>query len=159
MIDKALLILCCRQNHVLDFSKINSFEKTWQDARKSSRSSTNRPSVNGPDEAKAAISRGAPALLQLSGNTDISAVLEEVVEGVAAGLAFTSGVEITDLSREARGRGKDQGSMLPGPINESNGAGPPEPVDVILDIEQADWIFMTQPGAVRRVIMNLFGQS
>lgn len=30
-------------------------------------------------------------------------------------------------------------------------------VAVILDIKKHDWIFTTQPGALRRVIMNLFG--
>lgn len=30
-------------------------------------------------------------------------------------------------------------------------------VAVIMDIKKCDWTFTTQPGALRRVIMNLFG--
>ena len=32
-------------------------------------------------------------------------------------------------------------------------------VDVILDIDKGDFTFTTQPGAVRRIIMNVFGNA
>ena len=32
-------------------------------------------------------------------------------------------------------------------------------VEIILDIEDGNWNFTTQPGALRRVIMNLFGNA
>jgi signal transduction histidine kinase len=37
---------------------------------------------------------------------------------------------------------------------------PQSPVEVILDVSPPqDWTFITQPGAYRRIIMNIFGNS
>jgi hypothetical protein len=37
---------------------------------------------------------------------------------------------------------------------------PQSPVEVILDVSPPqDWTFVTQPGAYRRIIMNIFGNS
>ena len=32
-------------------------------------------------------------------------------------------------------------------------------VEIILDFEKHDWHFLTQPGALRRIIMNIFGNA
>jgi len=136
-------------NHVLDFSKVNSFEKHWQASNKRTNYLSKKHHYLGPESTSKPYSQGAPPLLQLFGVTDIAAVLEEVVDGLVLGHTYTSGIDITDTSREARGRGSS-----------SRGEGlSTEEVAVIVDVQQADWAFMTQPGAVRRIILNLTGNA
>ena len=136
-------------NHVLDFSKINSFQKQWQASNKKHSHGSRRYTYLGPENTSKPISQGAPALLQLLGVVDVSAVLEEVVDGLVLGHTYTSGLDLTDVSREARGRGTTSNSEQP----------PTNAVRISLDIQKADWNFLTQPGAVRRIIMNLTGNS
>ena len=135
-------------NHVLDFSKVNSFQRLWQSSNKKSHGAR-RNNFLGPENSSKSLSHGAPPLLQLFGVTDISTILEEVVDGLVLGHTYNSGIDIMDVSREARGRG---GSSQRG-----------EPrlaaVDIVLDVQQADWTFLTQPGAIRRIIMNITGNA
>lgn len=133
-------------NHVLDFSKINSFQKHWQSSNKKHSHGSRRYTYLGPENTSKAITHGAPALLQLLGVVDVSAVLEEVVDGLVLGYTYTSGLELTEVSREARKV-----------TNSANHVS--DPVKITLDIQKADWTFLTQPGAVRRVIMNLTGNA
>ncbi|KIV81744.1 hypothetical protein PV11_03906 [Exophiala sideris] len=135
-------------NHVLDFSKVNSFQKQWQASNKKANGSR-RNNFLGPENSSKSLAHGAPPLLQLFGVTDISAVLEEVVDGLVLGHTYNSGIDITDTSRQARGRGATQ----------LRNKDTTDPVDIIIDVEQADWIFLTQPGAVRRIIMNITGNA
>ncbi|KAJ9609553.1 hypothetical protein H2200_005880 [Cladophialophora chaetospira] len=134
-------------NHVLDFSKINSFQKHWQASNK--KHGSRRHAHLGPDNTSKSISHGAPALLQLLGVVDVSAVLEEVVDGLVLGHTYTSGLDLTDMSREARGRG----------VTSKSENGYVDPVKITLEVQKADWTFLTQPGAVRRIIMNLTGNA
>ncbi|KIW40713.1 uncharacterized protein PV06_07890 [Exophiala oligosperma] len=136
-------------NHVLDFSKVNSFQRVWQASNKKSHSSK-RNNFLGPENSSKPLSHGAPPLLQLFGVTDVSAVLEEVVDGLVLGHTYNSGIDITDISRHARGRGTRLGKQ--------DGLGP-DTVDILIDVQQADWNFLTQPGAIRRIIMNITGNA
>ena len=139
-------------NHVLDYSKINTFQKHWQSSNKRTNLMGMRKHHLGPESTSKPYSQGAPPLLQLFGVTNISAVLEEVIDGLVLGQTYSSGVDITDVSREARGRGS-------GPRNIPNGTHVTPEVEVFIDIEQTDWAFLTQPGAVRRIIQNLAGNA
>ena len=136
-------------NHVLDYSKINSFQKHWVASNKKHSHGSRRYTYLGPENTSKSISHGAPALLQLLGVVDVSAVVEEVVDGLVLGHTYTSGLDLTDMSREARGRGMT--------LKSENDVSPP--VKIALDVQSADWIFLTQPGAVRRIIMNLTGNA
>ena len=135
-------------NHVLDFSKINSFQKHWQASNKKHSHSSRRHAYLGPENVSKSISHGAPALLQLLGVVDVSAILEEVVDGLVLGHTYNSGLDLTDMSRESRGRGvtKSENSYV-------------DLVKITLEVQKADWTFLTQPGAVRRIIMNLTGNA
>ncbi|OQV10992.1 Hi Kinase A phospho-acceptor domain-containing protein [Cladophialophora immunda] len=136
-------------NHVLDFSKINSFQKHWQASNKKHSHGSRRHNFLGPDNSSKSISHGAPALLQLLGVIDVSAVLEEVVDGLVLGYTYTSGLDLTDMPRDASGRarrGRSENHCV-------------DPVKITLDVQKADWTFLTQPGAVRRIIMNLTGNA
>ncbi|OAL32591.1 hypothetical protein AYO20_07901 [Fonsecaea nubica] len=136
-------------NHVLDFSKINSFQKHWQASNKKHSHGSRRHNFLGPENSSKTISHGAPALLQLLGVIDVSAVLEEVVDGLVLGYTYTSGLDLTEMPREAPGRGKR--------VRSENHC--VDPVKITLDVQKADWTFLTQPGAVRRIIMNLTGNA
>lgn len=69
-------------NHVLDFSKINTFAKNLHDARKPGvrfRRNTRRTSSS---------IKEAPPLMNIYAITDLAAVTEEVIEGVYAGQVY-----------------------------------------------------------------------
>ncbi|KAA6412070.1 MAG: hypothetical protein FRX48_04220 [Lasallia pustulata] len=151
-------------NHVLDFSKINSFERNWRSVRKPPRY-IGQNSSSGRDRpaARRALPEGAPPLLNIYAVTDVAAICEEVVEGVYAGQIYQdiSSTDISDITAGVRGKTSERGlasgnrSLLGGSGAKMAG----KPIDVILDIHKADYNFTTQPGALRRVIMNVFGNA
>jgi len=93
--------------------------------------------------------------------------MEEVVESTTAGSLYKdlSHVELSDVDARARGRTSNKGngllakstanSLNPIPSQHVGGG-----VEVILDIKARNsWTYITQPGAFRRIIMNLLGNS
>lgn len=146
-------------DHILDFSKINSFERNWRNARKSK---TGNRSSN-IEAAKRAVAKEAPPMMSIYAVTDVAAIVEEVVEGVYAGQVYRdfSSADITDVSAGQRGKTSDRG--LPASNKSPLGGSAEEisfkDIEVILDIEEGDFCFATQPGALRRVVMNIFGNS
>ncbi|MCJ1283172.1 hypothetical protein MMC26_002499 [Xylographa opegraphella] len=139
-------------NHVLDFSKINSFERNFKKrrpVRNTSVSSSKVPQM--------------PQIMNIYAITDVAAVCEEVVEGVYAGQVYQdiSSSDISDITPGNRGKTLDRGLAT---ANRSllGGAGAQfarKTLDVVLDIEPGDYTFTTQPGALRRVVMNLVTNS
>ena len=67
------------------------------------------------------------------------------------GQAYSYTLDITDVSRAARGRAGNSTTVRNGNLKHD--------VEILIDIQKADWIFLTQPGAIRRVVMNLIGNS
>ncbi|KAI4122916.1 MAG: hypothetical protein LQ338_005549 [Usnochroma carphineum] len=142
--------------HILDFSKINSFERNWRNARKPIRSSKN-------EAARRAVAQEAPPMMSIYAVTDVAAIVEEVVEGVYAGSMYRDfgSAGITEVSAGQRGKTTDRGlavdnKSLLGDSVEQRGF---KDIEVVLDIETGDYCFTTQPGALRRVVMNVFGNS
>ncbi|KAE9982784.1 hypothetical protein EG328_010648 [Venturia inaequalis] len=126
-------------NMVLDYSKINAFERNANKARKK----------KGQLNTGAMQTAGQPQL-NIYGDVDLAAITEEVVEGVATGQVFKdslTGVDAIDLTTDVSKQ------TIPGKKD----------VEIILDIAPRagprDWTFITQPGAFRRIIMNIFGNS
>jgi signal transduction histidine kinase/CheY-like chemotaxis protein len=126
-------------NMVLDYSKINAFERNASKARRKK----GQLATGGMQSA------GQPQL-NIYGDVDLAAITEEVVEGVATGQVFKdslTGVDAIDLT------GDVSKQSVPGKKD----------VEIILDISPRaspkDWVFITQPGAFRRIIMNIFGNS
>lgn len=109
-------------NQVLDYSKIISLEREFRHLKRRKSSSLDMKQIH----------RNA-AHLDVYMPTDVSALTEEVVEGVCVG-------------------------QLHGPDNKSTGK-PRSSVDVIIDIAPTDWIYHTPPGALRRIIMNIFSNA
>lgn len=122
-------------NMVLDYSKINHFERSLGMAQKSRKHAT------------AAILAGrAPTIapsLNIYGSVDLGIITEEVVEGVASGHYFKDSMDTIDSgglpSLYARYPG--QPSLTKSP--------PRAPVEIILDLTARDWTFVTQPGKSR----------
>ncbi|KAK7534901.1 uncharacterized protein J3D65DRAFT_427940 [Phyllosticta citribraziliensis] len=129
-------------NMVLDYSKINTFEKNIRKAKKS----------RNKEASSHAASLMAQPTFNIYETVDLAAITEEVVEGVSIGHVFKdiANLEATiqRLPTSPSAAGK---TSLP-PITRS-------PVEVILDIEARDWNFITQPGALRRITMNLLGNA
>lgn len=130
-------------DHVLDFAKISTFRKEWQNNTKRARGLNGRkPSAS----QSAAPSAALPALLQLTSVVNIGVVVEEVVDSLVLAQDFVADFDFTDMSRRSRGRGKDASK-------------PSTAIDVLIEVQPADWNFVVQPGAIRRIVLNLVGNA
>lgn len=130
---------------VLDYSKINTFSRDPQGVEKSSE---NKPSV--------VVSSGSEPYLNIWKNVNLVAITEEVIEGIATGhLSKSKRPDITGSSTLKRAVDLTEGEQLGDP-----GAASRPNVEIIVDIAPpSKWCFVTQPGAFRRVVMNLFGNA
>ena len=141
-------------NHILDFSKINSFERNWRNIRKPRAGAARTNSTASVRaSAKRTIHKEAPPLMNIYARIDVAAVTEEVVEGAYAGQVYQdiNSAEFVDFSSDAKGRGSTRGgnrSLNTGTGGEQLAA---KEIEVILDIAPDDYTFTTQPGALRRV--------
>ncbi|EKD19534.1 hsp90-like protein [Drepanopeziza brunnea f. sp. 'multigermtubi' MB_m1] len=143
-------------NHILDYSKINHFEKNW-------RKNKGRPQgLTGKAGAPLALQQSDLPMLNLFQALDISILCEEVVDSVFAGHVFQhTTAQSFDQVADARGKMADSiksaaatdASTSSQSIQVSSG------VFVILDAECHNYHFTTQPGALRRLIMNLLGNA
>lgn len=114
--------------HVLDFSKIKKFG-----------SATMQPMGTVTD-------------------LDISAVIEEVLEGVYAGFEF-NGLSSQGLADTTKSRSRNT-SLMAGPEIEQDALFSNDFLTVILDIDfRENWKFPTVPGTWRRLTMNLFSNA
>ena len=144
-------------NHVLDFSKINSFERNFLKTKKNKIGGQSNSTEPSPRKAN------VQSLLNIYATTDVAAVCEEVVEGVYMGQVYQdiSSLDISDITAGNRGRTSEKGlagpnrALLGGSSRQTGG----KAINIILDVTEGDYIFTTQPGALRRVIMNLFSNS
>lgn len=126
-------------NHVLDYSKINRLGKAQM--RKGARQSK---LINSSSESMESLS--------MTGIVDLALLVEEVVDSTAAGHTFQKlpNMHITeeDSTEPLHSPDPDITSFQFGPIS------------VLLDIcPRSSWMVRTQPGALRRIIMNLFGNA
>ncbi|OCL12002.1 hypothetical protein AOQ84DRAFT_286070 [Glonium stellatum] len=142
-------------NMVLDYSRINAFERNASKARKSARRGFPNAAM-GPASMQ--------PLLNIFGDVDLAAITEEVVEGVSTGQVFTdiTTVEAADAPTYQRNKsnigGTAQRAVTREGMQDSNNIQKAD-VEIIIDIVARNWKFVTQPGAFRRVVMNLFGNS
>lgn len=117
-------------NHVLDYSKINRLGR-MQLRRSAKQNKLLKLSTDSLDS------------LNITAAVDLAVLVEEVVDATSAGHTFKGASEVT-VSEER---------YLPtSSVDQS--------VSVLLDISCRDsWMVRTQPGAIRRIIMNLFGNA
>lgn len=126
--------------HVLDYSKINSFVK---DERAAKRHNSDVSSENLTFGSK---------MQNLFEQTDICELAEEVVEGSVAGKAHMATVGLASPTPQTKA---ESDAHKANPVY-----GFMKNVAVILDFEyQKDWVYVAQPGALRRILMNILGNS
>lgn len=99
-------------------------------------------------------------MMNIYATVDVAVVTEEVVEGVYAGQVYQdiSSTEATDFSTGAKAEALDRGNKI-GNQSRVKMACAANAVEVILDIAHENYVFTTQPGALKRVIMNIFGNA
>ncbi len=101
-------------------------------------------------------------MINLFADVDISIVCEEVVEGVFAGHVFQNVTAPSfDMVADSRGKMSDPKRYIASsdPMIDTDHPSHHPYVDVILDIDFQNYHFTTQPGAFRRIIMNLLGNA
>lgn len=98
-------------------------------------------------------------MINLFADVDISIVCEEVVESVFAGHVFQNvTAQSFDMVPDARGKMAGPRSFLSENAITAEHVKHPD-VAVILDVDIQNYHFTTQPGAFRRVVMNLLGNA
>jgi signal transduction histidine kinase len=122
-------------NHVLDFSKINNLGSGQM--------------RRGKHAKIISLSSDSMESLNMTAAVDLSVLVEEVVDAVATGHNFK---KLPKKAADPAGAGAiEQGA---------EGPGTEHPVSILLDITpRASWMVRTQPGALRRIVMNLFGNA
>lgn len=100
-------------------------------------------------------------MVNLFAEVDVSIVCEEVVEGVFAGHVFqnlTAGNFDTVPAAGEKMLPKKTSSLTVVPMMGAEQLQSPQ-VQVVFDVDMQSYNFCTQPGAFRRVIMNLLGNA
>lgn len=135
-------------DHVLDYAKINKLRKGNSTRKRGhhSKSSHRRETVG--------------SIVGLTAEFDLAALVEEVVDAVTAGHAFRRTHHGTLHDHQASGGGLASASILNTSIGVQSPALPEIDPVVILDIKpRSSWFVRTQPGALRRIVMNLLGNA
>lgn len=134
-------------DHVLDYAKINKLGRTRM--KKNAKSNRLASASDSPLES-----------LNISAEIDLGLIAEEVVEAVCAGHAFKK-MHTGDLkSRDGPVITLTRASSLNAISPAEGGNIQDGEVAVLLDISpRASWKVRTQPGALRRIIMNLLGNA
>ncbi|KAL3295027.1 hsp90-like protein [Colletotrichum asianum] len=151
-------------DHLLDWSKINNFIGSHSKRR---RSSIGDRGLRGRDE-KANIEAG---MMSISSNVEIDVLAEEVVDSVCAGFSYQR-ISVAQLVNSRAADNIEPNAMvrldsMQAMEDMASGGGRHGDVHLVLgdvsvnfDISPAvSWTFHTQPGAIRRIIMNLLGNS
>lgn len=134
--------------HVLDFAKINNFSPKKEESTKG------RPGLP----------RSLSGIPSLTVDVDLSLLTEDVVESVFAGHEFQGNSSLVEP--EEASDYPPKGPRQSNSINADNNIAPNQQtsrkghIDVVMDIGwRSNWMFNTQSGALRRVLMNLFGNA
>ncbi|KAJ4389288.1 hypothetical protein N0V93_006753 [Gnomoniopsis smithogilvyi] len=159
---------CCRTmidtiDHLLDFSKINNFKTT----KKRQKHATAPRGLPHSDSSRS-IHAG---MKSLSANVRLDALAEEVIESVFAGFNFQH-ISIAQLAKQKTALNADihanrkMDAMRAMEDFDPNRTASGDmqltfgDASIFLSIDSTcSWAFYTQPGAIRRIIMNLFGNS
>ncbi|KAK5661624.1 hypothetical protein OQA88_9724 [Cercophora sp. LCS_1] len=138
-------------DHLLDYSRISNQIRAKVERRGSV--VARDPSSISP----VSLASNAPEL-----TVHLDRLAEEVVESVLAGWSYRnrSDAHFAAWSTLVQGS-SDHVSSISAKRRQMQGhvPKPSQPVQVLLDIEPTAWSFKTHPGAFRRIVMNLLGNS
>lgn len=145
-------------NNMLDFAKINQFTRKSRSSRfKSTHALRRRPGLPAGIAFK---DKPGLGVVNLISDVQLDAVLEEVVDSVFAGHCFSAkGGLVARPASQAPARDRDGDLIMKGaterPLSAFN-----EALTIIYDVEPGvQWLFETQAGSWRRILMNLFGNA
>ncbi|KAG8159499.1 hypothetical protein KVR01_010136 [Diaporthe batatas] len=147
-------------DHLLDHSKVNTFMASSRLARKERRES--------PSESGGGRNLTGLGMMSLTTEVQVDILVEEVVEAVFAGFNFQrmSVAQLKEKDKDINDDNKALGRLDSNAAAEAFGHNPyfPEPnrpgLVVYLDMDPTvSWEFRAQAGALRRVVMNIFGNS
>ena len=134
-------------NHVLDYAKIHSLSKAHRRAK------ANKPGVDQSSRPETSLTE----------DFDMAIIVEEAVEAVYAGQVFRTAngnslegeSEVqTAASRAMQQRHERRANISKGSAQQKS------PVRLTLNIDDhTNWKVRSQPGAVRRIVMNILGNS
>ncbi|KAG7284241.1 hypothetical protein NEMBOFW57_010605 [Staphylotrichum longicolle] len=146
-------------DHLLDFIKANNLRRSSKSKRKAGAPSGQlthpQPTVSPP-----------LPMMEASGVVSLDLFVEEVLDSVLAGSSYLTMSRTHDLHPPRRPRPVSYPATIPpasatadqtpnGTVSSSRGQ-----VLIYVDIDySADWSFHVHPGALRRIVMNLFGNS
>lgn len=145
-------------DHLLDFAKINNYKRSEKQRRQGIRGLSER------DPSSKSIEHG---MKSLTSDVRLDVLAEEVLESVAAGSTFQR-MSIAQLARRGKGdvdRKSNQHLDSLQAVEELGAEGlhlqlQSDNVSVFLDIDPScSWTFRITPGSLRRILMNLFGNS
>ncbi|KAJ5192403.1 hypothetical protein N7449_008545 [Penicillium cf. viridicatum] len=122
-------------NQVLDFSKVVSLERTWRSMKRKKESPLD---FKGSDK----LAHHLDTLVA----TDVAILAEEVVECICLGHVYG----------QSSTASADMPVLMPHQTKSQNQR---SNVEVIIDVSFRDWVYRTQPGALRRIVMNIFGNA
>ncbi|KAL4901232.1 hypothetical protein BDW74DRAFT_160537 [Aspergillus multicolor] len=138
-------------NNMLDFAKINQF------ARKS-RSSRFKLAPPQRRLQRSLVPGKTNGVVNLISDVQLDAVLEEVAESVFAGHCFSS--KNRTLAQASMPTLDQEGELVMASPTERPLSAFNESLTIIYDVApDLQWLFETQAGAWRRVLMNLFGNA
>lgn len=134
-------------NHVLDYSKINKLGRVQMRRHAKQNKQINLSSDSSMES------------LNMTAVVDLAILVEEVVDAVTAGHTFKklphSAPNQTGYTASVSAKDDSSASGVCSQSGQEE-----EPVSVLLDIDpRASWSVQTQPGALRRIIMNLLGNA
>ncbi len=99
--------------------------------------------------------------LNITAEVDLATLVEEVMDAITAGHSFARYTGL--LSRSMQGNKSDHSWEVRANVNQPDQRSDEHVrsnISVLLDFSpRASWMVRTQPGAIRRVIMNLLGNS
>lgn len=144
-------------DHLLDFSKVNNFTRA------------SKQKIRGPLMAPGARSSIEAGMMSIFSDINLDVLLEEVVESVYAGFSFQNtsnkwaARETADSSYFKQGDTQRRLESVRQMDNDGRASvaglsddGP----KVYLSVDpNVPWAFHAQPGALRRIIMNIFGNA
>lgn len=146
-------------NHILDYSKVNNLEKNWRKSRRRY-SHTSRQIMTDSPGGLSVVKQADLPMINLFAGVNVAVICEEVIEGVFAGHAFQNITAPSfDMVAKTHSKMSDKKKLEGHDILDSLMQPKHAEVAVIFDVDMADYNLITQPGAFKRVVMNLLGNA
>jgi signal transduction histidine kinase len=147
-------------NNMLDFAKINQFTRKSRSSRLKFSRPTRRMTANGNGLSSGPKGQPNDGIVNLIGDVQLDAVLEEVADSVFAGHCFSSKASGLAQGATSMPTLNQDGELVMASPTERPLSAFNESLTVVYDVApDVQWLFETQAGAWRRVLMNLFGNA